>query len=126
MTLPAERTVKGIGLHNMKYHPAFNDFCNILALQSPVAYQIFHAQLGRRTERSFHAKAALEPCFLIGITEATFDRALDYIQKVNHDGPLALNCDDTKLLPAYRMYYCKKRERWFLLGVVGEPLAVAD
>ncbi|KIJ28235.1 hypothetical protein M422DRAFT_270465 [Sphaerobolus stellatus SS14] len=126
MTLTAEHAAKGISLQNMKYHPAFDDFCSVLALQSPAEYQIFRAQLGGRTQRSQHAKAALEPRFPIGITESTFDRALDYIQKVRYDGPLALSCDDTKLLPAYRMYYCKKSEKWFLLGTVGEPLAVAD
>ncbi|KIJ45455.1 hypothetical protein M422DRAFT_250768 [Sphaerobolus stellatus SS14] len=126
MTLTAEHAAKGISLQNMKYHPAFDDFCSVLALQSPAEYQIFRAQLGGRTQRSQHAKAALEPRFPIGITESTFDRALDYIQKVRYDGPLALSCDDTKLLPAYHMYYCKKKEKRFLLGTVGEPLAVAD
>jgi hypothetical protein len=55
-----------------------------------------------------------------------FDRALNYIQALGYDGPVALSCDDSKLVPALRTYWDPQKECFLVVGGVEEPLAVAD
>ncbi len=52
--------------------------------------------------------------------------AEEYVNALNYTSPLSLSCDDTKLFAALRMYYDGTSEQWFVVGGVGDPLAVAN
>lgn len=55
-----------------------------------------------------------------------FTWATAYITNVHYEGPLALAVDDTKLLPALRVYYDNKVDAWFLVGGLGDPVRIAN
>lgn len=44
---------RGVGLQNFKYSPAFDEFTQILNLQSPAVYRIFGETFPTRTGRSW-------------------------------------------------------------------------
>jgi hypothetical protein len=48
------------------------------------------------------------------------------LKELQYDGPVALSCDDTKLLASLRPYYDQDREGYFLMGHVGKPLQLLD
>lgn len=64
--------------------------------------------------------------FPIGIQERTFSLIVQKLQQLQYSGPVALSCDDTKLLASLRPYYDPDREGYFLLGHVGQPLELLD
>lgn len=45
---------------------------------------------------------------------------------LEYSGPLALMCDDTKLLSALKLYWDAKEDGYFLVGGVKGPVRVAD
>jgi hypothetical protein len=47
---PEER---GVGMQNFKYAPAYDEFCNIIRINSPAAYRALKDHLPARDERSF-------------------------------------------------------------------------
>ena len=47
------------------------------------------------------------------------------LDELQYNGPVALSCDDTKLLPSLRPYYDQDREGYFLMGHV-KPLQLLD
>jgi hypothetical protein len=70
-----------------------------------------------------------QPQFPSGICDATFDRAEEYVTSLLHDGgayPVALSCDDTALLGAYRVMLDNTTDSWFLVGAVGNPIPCYD
>lgn len=48
------------------------------------------------------------------------------LNELQYNGPVALSCDDTKLLASLRPYYDQDREGYFLMGHVGQPLQLLD
>lgn len=48
------------------------------------------------------------------------------LEQLQYVGPVALSCDDTKLLASLRPYYDHDREGYFLLGNVGKSLQLLD
>lgn len=60
------------------------------------------------------------------ICDQTFVRAQNHLDSLNYNGPLALSCDDTKLLGSLRLYYDNEKESHFLVGGVDGPIAVPD
>ena len=48
------------------------------------------------------------------------------LEKLEYSGPVALSCDDTKLLPSIRPYYDKAKDSYFVMGHVGEPYQLTD
>jgi hypothetical protein len=70
---------------------------------------------------------AIGPRFPPTICDATFERTKEYITALGHaDLPLALSCDDTKLHPAFRMFYDPVTKQTMLGGGVGDPIPVAN
>ena len=128
LTLQAERRFRGNGLQNMKYPPAFDEWCHELLCIRPEAYRSFRKQFAGRTERSFLEKRSACPSFLQGISPQALQRAHKYIEDYKYpaEAPLALSVDDTKLLPAFRPYFDRSADKWFLVGNTGEPLEVSD
>ena len=128
LTVQAERRVHGSGLQNMKYPPAFDDWCHELLCIRPEAYCSFHRQFAGRSKRSFLQKRSIRPTFLQGISPQALQHAHNYLDDYNYpaDAPLALSVDDTKLLATFRPYFDRSAGKWFLVGNVGEPLEVSD
>jgi hypothetical protein len=112
----------------MKYPPAFDDWCHELLCIRPEAYRSFRRKFAGRTERSFLEKRSACPSFHQGISPQTLQRAHKYIEDYKYpvEAPLALSVDDTKLLPAFRPYFNRSVNKWFLVGNAGEPLEVSD
>ncbi|KDR83159.1 hypothetical protein GALMADRAFT_206799 [Galerina marginata CBS 339.88] len=123
-----DRKDHGRGLQNMKYPPAFNDWCHELLCIRPEAYRTFQSTFGGRTERSFLQIRSTKPAFVQGIGEQTLERANQYIKDYGYsqEGPVVTGVDDTKLLAAFRPYYDKQAKKWFVTGGTGEPMEVAD
>ncbi|KAF8877789.1 hypothetical protein BD779DRAFT_1789442 [Infundibulicybe gibba] len=67
-----------------------------------------------------------QPRFPVGIQERTFSLVVERLAELDYNGPVALSCDDTKLLASFRPYYDHDRGGYFLLGHVGEPYELAD
>ena len=66
------------------------------------------------------------PRFPTTICDRNLDLAFDYLASLKYTGPVGMSCDDTKLHPALRMYWDPAKECHFLVGVIGEPIAVKD
>jgi len=128
LVVDAERFEKGLGLQNMKYPPAFDDWCHELLCICPKAYRSFRLQFAGRTERSFLSKRSASPGFHQGISQEVLEHAFKYLRDYNYpqNTPLALSVDDTKLLPAFCPYFDGSTKKWYVLGNVGEPLEVSD
>ncbi|KAH9018586.1 hypothetical protein EDB85DRAFT_1897086 [Lactarius pseudohatsudake] len=116
LTSQAEQRVQGCGLQNMKYPPAFDDWCHELLCIRPEAYRSFCQQFAGHTERSFLDKHSKSPGFRQGISPRVLELALKHLEDYGYpaNAPLALSVDDTKLLPAFRPYYDKHEDKWFL------------
>lgn len=128
LTIEAERREQGQGLQNMKYPPAFDDWCHELLCIRPEAYRSFRMQFAGRTERSFLSKRSTSAGFSQGVSDLALERAQKYLSDYQypHNAPLALSVDDTKLLPAFRPYYDGSTKKWYLLGSTGGPLEISD
>ena len=74
----------------------------------------------------FRLHRSHQPHFPIGIQERTFALVKQKLEDLQYNGPVALSCDDTKLLPSLHPYYDQDREGYFLMGHVGEPLQLLD
>ena len=124
MVTLAERHDRGRGFQGMQYPPAFDEWCHELYCISPAAYRTFHTNFGGRTERSFHQIRSRIPIFQPGITPSAYERARQYCKNYNYplDGPLALGVDDTALLESIRPYFDPVLEKWFAIGLVGDPV----
>lgn len=64
--------------------------------------------------------------FPIGIQPRTFELVEITLQKLDYEGPVALSCDDTKLLPSLHPYFDKERDGYFIMGNAGEPYRLMD
>ena len=128
LVIDAERLERGVGLQNMKYPPAFDDWCHELLCIRPEAYRSFRLQFAGRTERSFLSKRSASPGFCQGISQHVLERSLKYLSDYGYPqhAPLALSVDDTKLLPAFRPYFDGSTKKWHVVGNIGEPLEVSD
>ena len=124
MVTLAERHDRGHGFQGMQYPPAFDEWCHELYCISPAAYRSFRTDFGGRTERSFHQIRSKIPIFQPGITPSAYERAWQYCKNYNYplDGPLALGVDDTALLESIRPYFDPVLEKWFAIGLVGNPV----
>lgn len=60
------------------------------------------------------------------INERTFTQVVDQLKLLGYDGHVALSCDDTKLLPGYRLYWDGQDQTHYLVGGIDGPLRVAD
>jgi hypothetical protein len=69
---------------------------------------------------------ARQPRFPVGIQQKTFDLVDDTLKKLGYTGPVALSCDDSKLLASFRPYYDVDKQGYFIMGHVGEPFQILD
>jgi hypothetical protein len=112
----------------MKYPPVLDEWCHELLCICPEAYRSFHKQFRGRSKRSFLEKRSSCPGFVQGISPLVHQRAHKYLEDYNYPAytPLALSVDDTKLFPAFRPYFDRSVNKWFLVGKMGLPLEVTD
>lgn len=54
------------------------------------------------------------------------ERVQSYLGATKYTGPVSLCCDDTKLNPVLSPYWDKTRKKYFIVGVAGDPIEVAD
>lgn len=45
---------------------------------------------------------------------------------LEYNGPVALSCDDMKLLAVLRPYYDRELDGYYVIGHIGEPYCIAD
>ncbi|KAJ7204641.1 hypothetical protein GGX14DRAFT_569210 [Mycena pura] len=120
--LAQERQVRGVGMQNFKYPPAFREWCAIIHTLSPRTYRNMAQHFRMQSERSTKHQASQRPRFPIGITAASFDHLATYLKDYGYptDYPLCLSVDDTKLLPAMHPIYDGPKKSWYLIGLPGE------
>ncbi|KAL4259870.1 hypothetical protein AB1N83_010672 [Pleurotus pulmonarius] len=128
MTARHQRQARGRGFQNMRYASDFDQFCHELQCVRPEAYRLFSSKFGGRSERSMLKLRSSKPKMTIGISDATLDRVIKYLNDYDYPStaPLACSVDDTKLHPSLRPYYDKSKDSWYLLGSTGDPIIVAD
>jgi hypothetical protein len=64
------------------------------------------------------------PRFPIGITKKTFSRAAEFLDAIGYTGPVCISCDDTQLLSKFVPYHDAQQDQWYIVGGVGDPVAV--
>ena len=78
------------------------------------------------TDVPYRVQRARQPRFPVGIQARTFEGVGETLKKLGYTGPVALSCDDTKLLASFRPYYDEDRQGFYVMGHVGEPLQLAN
>ncbi|KAF8988923.1 hypothetical protein BDQ17DRAFT_1257412 [Cyathus striatus] len=121
-----DREERGVGSQNFCYAPPWMEFCQILRDISPQAYQSLAGHIPKPEIRTLQAKRAREVQFPMTICSETFDFVQEQLQLLGYCGPTALSCDDTKLLPAFRLCWSKKDQTHYLVGGKDGPLRVAN
>ncbi len=75
----------------------------------------------------FREKEARQPWFPMKIGDRTFQLVQEHLTALGYsDGPLGLSCDDTKLFPAFRMYWDSQERTHFVVGGIDGPMRVAN
>ena len=69
---------------------------------------------------------ARQPRFPVGIQPRTFELVQDILRKLQYSGPVALSCDNTKLLASFRPFYDEDRKGYFVMGHTGDPYELVD
>lgn len=60
------------------------------------------------------------------ICDETFALVKQRLEALDYDGPVALACDDTKLVPSWRLHWNSNEQTYFVVGATCGPLRVAD
>ncbi|KAF7363116.1 hypothetical protein MVEN_00664000 [Mycena venus] len=112
--LALERNVRGVGLQNFKYPPAFQE--------CPRTYRNMAQHFRVESEQSIKHRASQCPRFPIGITPASFEHLAIYLKTYGYPANhlLCLLVDNTKLLPAMHPLYDGPEKCWYLIGLPGE------
>ncbi|KAG7095522.1 hypothetical protein E1B28_006260 [Marasmius oreades] len=122
MLVKRSKAERGVGLQNFRHAPDLIQIAHMVQMHSTVAYQFLREYMPLPTVRALQQLRSKEPSFPLDIEEETFVRAAHYLSVMAYNGPVALSCDDTKLLPALRPYYDKPNDCYYVIGAVGKPL----
>ncbi|KXN90746.1 hypothetical protein AN958_03681, partial [Leucoagaricus sp. SymC.cos] len=95
-----DHKARGVGLQNFKYSPSWDEICQIIQMHSSAAYR--------------------------GINEDVFTQVKAHLDSLNYSGPVCLTCNDTKLLPTFRLYWDAQEKTHFLVGGVDGPIQLSD
>ncbi|KAF6765888.1 hypothetical protein DFP72DRAFT_996748 [Ephemerocybe angulata] len=127
MATQIDKEERGVGLQNFKYPPAWEEMCQILRDISPQSYEALSKHIQMPTGRSLLMKRARQPRFPMDINERTFEGVVNELKLLGYiGGHVALSCDDTKLLPGYRVYYDGEDKTHYLVGGTEGRLRVID
>ncbi|KAF9022435.1 hypothetical protein BDZ89DRAFT_1018917 [Hymenopellis radicata] len=121
-----DREKRGVGNQGFRHAPDIMEFAHIMATHSPSGYRFLSELLPLPQERTLQRHRAKVPHFPVGITERTFDLVVERLRMLQYDGPVALSCDDTKLLASFRPYWDEDRQSYVVLGATGEPVLLTD
>ncbi|KAH9835199.1 uncharacterized protein C8Q71DRAFT_858853 [Rhodofomes roseus] len=121
-----DKDFRGVGMQNFKWPSGYDEFVNLIRFHSPSAYRVVAQYLPSRTDRSYKHCEARQPKLHMGIGDPTFNAVVDQLAIYEYSGPVGLSCDDTKLLPALRIYWDSKEAKFFLVGGVEGRLQVTD
>lgn len=66
------------------------------------------------------------PTFPMVVGPETFTQVSQILGQLNYTGPIALSCDDTKLLESLRLCWDHKEKTHLLVGSVHGPIQVAN
>ncbi|KAF7291442.1 hypothetical protein MIND_01289300 [Mycena indigotica] len=114
MVTQHDKESRGVGLQNFRYAPAYDDFTQILNLQSPAAYRTFSEHLPAQSQRNLRLKEGKQPKFPMTICEQTYELALKHLEALAWTGPVGLSVDDTKLCAAHRLYWDSEKGAYML------------
>ncbi|GLB42721.1 hypothetical protein LshimejAT787_1201700 [Lyophyllum shimeji] len=126
VVLKQEKEELGVGMQGFQYSEKLMEWAEIMFTHSPRAYENAQEHLPLPNPRTLQMRRARQPRFLVGIQERTFALVADTLKQLEYSGPVALSCDDTKLLASFRPYYDKDQDAWFIMGHVGEPYRLLD
>ncbi|KAG9089200.1 hypothetical protein FRC06_001671, partial [Ceratobasidium sp. 370] len=99
MAAKEDRLSRGKGMQGITRSPALVSFCHATLISSPRAYRLLGKHLPVPSERNLW---------------------------LNYTGPVSISCDDTQLLSKFSPYYDSEKEKWYLLGGVGEPIEIDE
>ncbi|KAG6819326.1 hypothetical protein H0H93_012927 [Arthromyces matolae] len=144
LVLKREKEDRGVGMQGFKYPDSLVEWAHILFTHSRQAYLAVQEFLplpqARTLEYTHHflfynvsfsstftrIQRAKQPRFPLGIEPRTFELVAAALKQLDYNGPVALGCDDTKLLAAFRPYFDTTKGAWFILGNVGKPYQLID
>ncbi|KAF9459537.1 hypothetical protein BDZ94DRAFT_1381618 [Collybia nuda] len=126
MVIKRDKQERGVGMQNFKYAPDLVEFSHIMLTHSPRAYESLRNILPIPDPRSLKVHTSRLPAFPRGIQDRTFQLVKDHLKMLEYTGPVALSCDDTKLLASFRPYYDKELEGYYIIGHIGEPYQLAN
>ncbi|KAJ3007533.1 hypothetical protein NUW54_g3516 [Trametes sanguinea] len=125
-----DREDRGVGRQNFHYGPSLVEFANMCAITSPELYRILSQYFPLPTIRHLNFRHRrtqnTAPKFPLTVCSYTFSNVLAYLKKLGYKGPVALSCDDTKLLAAFRTYWDASQDCHMLIGGTDQPRAVAN
>ncbi|KIO26213.1 hypothetical protein M407DRAFT_42960, partial [Tulasnella calospora MUT 4182] len=119
-----DRELRGVGMQGFQYDMYYDEFISTATILSPNVGHLMRKHFPMRSQRSQQALRSTRPRFPVGIQEACFSNAVDYLKQYAYTGPVLLTVDDTKLLPGLRPFYDLARKLWVLVGNVGDPLEI--
>ncbi|KAL1715092.1 hypothetical protein EV715DRAFT_208265 [Schizophyllum commune] len=122
-----DRNERGKGLRNFKYPPDLVQLALNISMKSASAYEMLqeHVQIPQlRMLKNIQAK---QPRLPIGLqTSRGAELVLEYFVRLRYYGPVALSCDDTKVLCSLNVYFDNARQCYFVIGHTGEEIPIAD
>ncbi|KAK7448058.1 hypothetical protein VKT23_013815 [Stygiomarasmius scandens] len=126
MVQKQDREQRGVGMQNFVYTPAWDEFAHMVSIHSPRAHKLLSEHFAARTERNIRLCESRRPKLPMTINEETFTSVKSHLKALQYNGPVALSCDDTKLLPSLRLFYDGVQKTHFLVGDVNGPMIVPN
>ncbi|KAJ6464939.1 hypothetical protein C8R45DRAFT_939782 [Mycena sanguinolenta] len=126
--LAKDRELKGRGMQNFKHNDDLDALFGLFHSISPRPYREIAKHVPLRSERSIKHKISTSPRFPVGIQDATFQFVEKYCEDYAYPcgAPFSLAVDDTKLFSALRPLYDGIKQKWFIVGAIGDPIEVPD
>ncbi|PSR74626.1 hypothetical protein PHLCEN_2v9692 [Hermanssonia centrifuga] len=125
-----DKKKRGVGMQGFRWGNAkladYDRMLHVLYIESPAAYRHFAKYLPARTERSFQIMEGKAPKMPMAIRDRSFELVSQQLEVLCYEGPISLSWDDTKLLPAFRLFWDPDRKAHFLVGAIEGPICVAD
>ena len=131
-----------VGKQNFIYHPDIVKFVHIIQTHSTHTYNAIKEFLPLPSVQTlqyvfiwfrFQTHLILlrlhrskQPHFPIGIQDRTYIAVIEKLNQLEYDGPVALSCDDTKLLASLWPYYDHDHAGYYLMEHIGEPFHLPD
>ncbi|KAJ7577185.1 hypothetical protein C8J56DRAFT_798958 [Mycena floridula] len=126
MVRKVDKEKRGVGMQNFDYAPAWDEFINIVHVHSPRAHQFLAKHFPARTTRSIRVQQAKQSKTPITICPESFTRVKQQLDALDYSGPVAVACDDTKLLSGLRLYWDVTKKGHYLVGGADGPILVPD